>query len=149
VRQVHYHCVTKLGSTVIYLNINICPSGSVYIRPITCLHCVYNFTVPKCLSPHQAELFVSNISHTDHSITLQLPDPERYPECENISLASVEYTVYYGQIKENGNVGCSTDMNFCSKLVSQYHNYHNISTSYFNPLRKQAMQKKIYIYILE
>ena len=87
------------------------------INNVTCLCCVCNFSVPKCLSPRQAKLVVNNISHTDHSITLQLPNPEQFPECENMSLASVEYTVYYGQIKHNRNMDCSTDMNSCSKMV--------------------------------
>ncbi|PNF32885.1 hypothetical protein B7P43_G01836 [Cryptotermes secundus] len=76
------------------------------------------YPVPKCLAPRQAELVVEKINHTDHSITLQLPNPERYPECENISLASVEYTVYYGQIRENQDADCSMDMNFCIKLTT-------------------------------
>ena len=87
------------------------------INNVTLLYCVCNFAVPKCLSPRQAKLVVNNISHTDHSITLQLPNHEQYPECKNTSLASVEYTVYYRQIKDDRNMDCSTDTNSCSKLV--------------------------------
>ncbi|XP_021913370.1 proto-oncogene tyrosine-protein kinase ROS isoform X3 [Zootermopsis nevadensis] len=76
------------------------------------------YPVPKCLSPVQARLVVNNISHTDHSITLQLPEPERHPQCENMSLASVEYTVYYGQIKGDRNTDCSADINSCSKRIT-------------------------------
>ncbi|XP_069689840.1 proto-oncogene tyrosine-protein kinase ROS isoform X2 [Periplaneta americana] len=76
------------------------------------------YPVPKCLSPRQAPLVVNYVSHTDRSITLELPNPERYPECENISLASVEYTVTYGQIKENENLDCITDKESCSMMVT-------------------------------
>lgn len=106
--------------------------------------------MPKCLAPRQAELVVEKINHTDHSITLQLPNPERYPECENISLASVEYTVYYGQIRENQDADCSMDMNFCIKLVC--HHFCNctdmclISQLYFLLLRLSYLRTSTVFY---
>ena len=103
-----YMCI--VNETIV--NMEVC-----VISNVTLLYCVCNFAVPKCLSPRQTKLVVSNISHTDHSITLQLPNHEQYPECKNMSLASVEYTVYYRQIKDDRNMDCSTDMNSCSKLV--------------------------------
>ncbi|KAJ9583818.1 hypothetical protein L9F63_021821, partial [Diploptera punctata] len=72
---------------------------------------------PKCLSPRQVPLAVSYVSHTDSSITLRLPNPERYLECTNMTLASIEYTVLY-DLSDKGNVDCVNNMEQCSKLIT-------------------------------
>lgn len=58
------------------------------------------------------------INTTSQSITLQLPTPERDDDCNNVSLATVHFTVYYGTIDGNGISECAIRRNSCLKLVS-------------------------------
>lgn len=63
---------------------------------------------------------------TARSIALELPRPERPPECQNISNASPQYSVYYGVISEEGYSKCGEDLHHCSKIVT-YHRTIEIS----------------------
>lgn len=56
---------------------------------------------------------------TSRSIVLQLPHAERPTECENVSRASSQYSVYYGIIT-NDYPECGEDLHNCLKVVT-YH----------------------------
>ncbi|XP_075227577.1 receptor protein-tyrosine kinase sevenless [Lycorma delicatula] len=72
------------------------------------------YPVARCLTPKppgMAEL----VDHKSDSITIGLPLPERDPDCSNVSLATVQFSVYYGtaSITLNDTASCLTDLTLC------------------------------------
>ncbi|XP_071445601.1 proto-oncogene tyrosine-protein kinase ROS [Hetaerina americana] len=62
------------------------------------------YPAPHCLSPWRKRDEVGKkpkmelLERTSHSLSLQLPIPEKPPGCGLVSLASVQYTIHYGKI---------------------------------------------------
>lgn len=74
----------------------------------------------KCLIPRQSTTTAMLLDNTARSITLQLPRPERDRECRNVSLASVQYTIYFGLITESGTSECIDRISTCRAIIT-YH----------------------------
>ncbi|XP_046670760.1 proto-oncogene tyrosine-protein kinase ROS-like isoform X1 [Homalodisca vitripennis] len=85
---------------------NIAALGS-HLQPYPDAHCL----TPK-LTPEPVQM----VNRTDHSITLQLPEPERDRDCGNVSVATVQFTVYYGLASTSPS--CLEDLTYCSKVES-------------------------------
>lgn len=78
----------------------------------------YCLIVARCLIPKQTPGVAQMINRTSASITLELPIPERDTDCNNVSLATVRFTVYYGSVNSDGTSECTVELSFCQKLVS-------------------------------
>lgn len=71
-----------------------------------------------CLTVSQETPIPALVDNSATSITLQLPKPERKRGCENVSVPSVQYVVYFGLIGENGMSDCNDDINKCKSIVT-------------------------------
>ncbi|KAK7868921.1 hypothetical protein R5R35_014230 [Gryllus longicercus] len=74
------------------------------------------YPVPHCLLPHQSPENLSLLHHSAHSVTLQLPAPQRPEECVNMSLASAQYIIYHSPQDEQ--IDCSSDPHLCTKTIT-------------------------------
>lgn len=68
----------------------------------------------KCLIPKLKTQSVSLDSKTDSSITLNLPEIQSEDDCDNISVASVKYKVYFKEYN-SANIACPDN---CSEIVT-------------------------------
>lgn len=57
------------------------------------------------------------VKHSSDAITLGLPLVQKETRCNNISMATVEYTVYYGIINDDGTSNCTSTVKSCSQVV--------------------------------
>lgn len=73
-----------------------------------------------CLWPRSKPDAPQLMKHSSDSITLELPSIRKDPKCKNISMASVEYTLYYGVINDQGVSNCTGNMKSCSQAVNIY-----------------------------
>ena len=76
------------------------------------------FSDSKCLRPRlKPGEHVRVIKFSFDSMTLQLPPIMRESACRNVSVATVEYTIYYGVV-HNGSANCTMNLKSCSQVVS-------------------------------
>lgn len=69
------------------------------------------YPIPKCLIPNLERRTVALHSKTSDSITLVLPKLKPEDDCDNISVASVKFTVYYKKYSEEENLKCDGNCN--------------------------------------
>ncbi|XP_025828950.1 proto-oncogene tyrosine-protein kinase ROS isoform X3 [Agrilus planipennis] len=68
----------------------------------------------KCLVPeYKKDTTISLVHATSHSLTLAMPEVTLNKDCENVSQATVEYTIHYKQYHENDLNECFGD---CSEI---------------------------------
>lgn len=76
---------------------------------------VQPFPITNCLIPRQVNYQVIFHSKTDESITLIMPPVVKNDGCDDISMASVEYIVYYMPYNDGGTLECNKS---CNKIVT-------------------------------
>lgn len=76
------------------------------------------FPAGRCLTARQSTTTAQRLDNTARSITLHLPKPERHSECDNISMASVQYTIYFGLITESGTSECIDSITSCKAIIT-------------------------------
>lgn len=70
-----------------------------------------------CLAPPKNVDPPTLISASSNGLVIKLTVPERPPECEKISLASVKYTLFYGIITPDNVWQCAESLHGCKTLV--------------------------------
>lgn len=76
---------------------------------------VQPFPRPKCLIPQLTIPTVNMHSRTSDSITVILPEIKSDDDCDNISMASVKFTVYYKKYDEEDGDNCDEN---CNQLLT-------------------------------
>lgn len=71
-----------------------------------------------CLRAQITTSIPTLLENTATSITLQLPKPDRHSECNNLSLPSVQYVLYFDLVSENGISECIEDVSKCKFIVT-------------------------------
>nr|CAD7413857.1 unnamed protein product [Timema poppensis] len=86
------------------------------VRRITALGLhLQPYPVRKCLWPQDPEAAPTLHARSAQSITLSLPQPRRERECGDVSMATIEYTVYYGPA---GGWDCGSSLHECVSVVT-------------------------------
>nr|CAD7570351.1 unnamed protein product [Timema californicum] len=86
------------------------------VRRITALGLhLQPYPVRKCLWPRDPEAAPTLHARSAQSITLSLPQPRRERECGDVSMATIEYTVYYGPA---GGWDCGSSLHECVSVVT-------------------------------
>nr|CAD7427325.1 unnamed protein product [Timema monikensis] len=86
------------------------------VRRITALGLhLQPYPVRKCLWPQDPEAAPTLHARSAQSITLSLPQPRRERECGDVSMATIEYTVYYGPA---GGWDCGSSLHECVSMVT-------------------------------
>lgn len=70
-----------------------------------------------CLWPRLKPNVAQLVKHSSDAITLELPSVKKDPLCKNVSMATVEYTLYYGVINNDGVSNCTNNVKSCSQAV--------------------------------
>ncbi|RZF47348.1 hypothetical protein LSTR_LSTR014970 [Laodelphax striatellus] len=74
------------------------------------------YPVARCLTPKEPGA-AKMVNSTSDSITLELPTPRRDKDCGNVSLATVQFTVFYGvTTSADDTPTCLEDIKMCSFL---------------------------------
>lgn len=77
-------------------------------------------TDTRCLWPHLKPEAAQVVKFSSDSIILRLPKVKKEKSCSNVSLATVEFTIYHGLAEDNDTSNsCSTsNLKVCSQVVS-------------------------------
>lgn len=71
----------------------------------------------KCLVPSVFPYRVEFINSTHDSLTLSMPVPQRPQECNQLTMATPRYHIYYGPVVSNKTDDCLHNFAFCLNKV--------------------------------
>nr|CAD7258653.1 unnamed protein product [Timema shepardi] len=101
------------------------------VRRITALGLhLQPYPVRKCLWPRDPEAAPTLHARSAQSITLSLPQPRRERECGDVSMATIEYTVYYGPA---GGWDCGSSLHECVSVPMAWASFF-IKAIYSSPM---------------
>lgn len=70
-----------------------------------------------CLAPKVLPYNVGFVNSTHDSLTLSMPVPRRPQECNELTMPTPRYHIYYGPVVSNETEGCLNNVAFCLNKV--------------------------------